>query len=296
MALLPLLLLLAVVVTVRCRRRWPPAARRPAGRRRWPPRAPARAAHGGRRRAAGRSRPPSTSARPRAGQRRAGRARRHRPARTDHLRHRAHRRPGRRRAHLAPAAGRGAARPARAPRSCWTPPAAGWCGRPAAAVAGRRGHARRRRAAGRPDGRRVTHSRPTVRARGASPFPGSFYGAPAAAGPARPGRARRAVVLWIVADRPPWPPRTTGSRRRSGAPRPTGCCGVGGGVPLVVAGGLLRRRQCPHSVASSAGWRRRGAPAWRCVRGRGRMLAGVVVLLPAGARRPGRRARRPAAA
>ncbi|MGY2076370.1 hypothetical protein [Blastococcus sp. SYSU DS0828] len=89
-----------------------------------------------------------------------------------------------------------------------------------------------------PDGRSVTYSPDAFSSAAASPFPGLFYGGPAAAGLLAVAVAA-AVALWVVAARPAVATedeRIEDALRRASAHR---VLRIAAGVPLVVAGGLL---------------------------------------------------------
>ncbi|MGY2001382.1 hypothetical protein [Blastococcus sp. SYSU DS1024] len=89
-----------------------------------------------------------------------------------------------------------------------------------------------------PDGRSVTYAPDAFSSAAASPFPGLFYGGPAAAGLLALAAAA-ALALWVVAVRPAVATedeRIEDALRRASAHR---VLRVAAGVPLVVAGGLL---------------------------------------------------------
>jgi hypothetical protein len=118
----------------------------------------------------------------------------------------------------------------------------------------------------------------------AGPFPGLFYGLPAALGLGLLA-VLAAAVLWIVANRPAVATadeRIEAALRRASAHR---VLRVAAGVPLFVAGGLLFvGGNAVHSVASSSGGALFLGPVGACVAVLGivSMLAGVVVAcLPA---------------
>jgi hypothetical protein len=119
---------------------------------------------------------------------------------------------------------------------------------------------------------------------GAGPFPGLFYGFPAGLGLIGLGLLA-AAVLWIVANRPAVATadeRIEAALRRASAHR---VLRVAAGVPLFVTGGLLFvGGNALNSVASSSGGPPVLGPVGACVAvlGMVTMLAGVVVCcLPA---------------
>jgi hypothetical protein len=113
----------------------------------------------------------------------------------------------------------------------------------------------------------------------AGPFPGLFYGLPAALGLGVLA-ALTAGVLWIVANRPAVATadeRIEAALRRASAHR---VLRVAAGVPLFVDGGLLFvGGNALHSAASSSGGAAFLGPVGACVAALGivSMLAGVVV-------------------
>ena len=272
MALLPVLLLLAVVVTVSfgvvAARRSPPSRETAVAAARAHATRTAVAAVGLGLAAA------VYVGRHATGQLRAGWTRCHRTAGTDHLRHRAHARPGRRGAHLATAARRGAAGPARAPRSA---------GRSAAAA--RPGGDRRRRTdRGHAARRACCWPIPAVGASPSAPrrpvrSPGSSTARPAASG-CIILTALAAAVLWIVANRPAVATEDdrleTALRAGLGAPGAAGGRGSAAGRQRRPA---LRGRERPALRGVAAPARRCSTQAaWpRPFSGWSAMLAGVVV-------------------
>ena len=117
----------------------------------------------------------------------------------------------------------------------------------------------------------------------ASPFPGTFYGVPAALG-LLVLALLAVVVLWIVATRPAVATddeRIETALRRASAHR---VLRVAAGVPLFVSGGLLFvGGNALHSVASSTGsWSLNAGGIATAVVGIASMLTGIVVgCLPA---------------
>ena len=153
-----------------------------------------------------------------------------------------------------------------------------------------------RRAAGRRQGRRFAASASDGRLLGvASPFPGLFYGGPAAIGLLVLAVAT-AGALWIVATRPAVATADERIERRCAGPPRTGCCGRPPASTSFVAGGLLFvGGNAMHSVGTG--------PAGTAARGSAASPTALLGLAGAagrrrpelhpGARRPGRHARRP---
>jgi hypothetical protein len=130
-----------------------------------------------------------------------------------------------------------------------------------------------------PDGRSVTYAADAFSSASASPFPGLFYGRPAAAGLLALA-VTAALALWIVADRPAVATeddRIEDALRRASAHR---VLRIAVGVALFVAGGLLFvGGTAVHGLGTSSA----GAGLWdgggpvTALTGLAAMLGGVVV-------------------
>ncbi|MCZ2858945.1 hypothetical protein [Blastococcus sp. VKM Ac-2987] len=131
-----------------------------------------------------------------------------------------------------------------------------------------------------PDGRSVTYSVEAVSSARASPFPGLFYGGPAAGGLLALA-VTVALTLWVVAQRPAVATedeRIEDALRRASAHR---VLRVAAGVTLVVAGGLLLvGGTALHGLGTSSAGSGAWLDAWPAVAalaGLAAMVGGVVV-------------------